>query len=752
MKKRQLFLFPILALTLVGCDFKNMSFLDMIDPLKIFHKLTNEKIDKDPEVESVSLSLDTLSISVGETFTLEATVNPTGTTFSGLTWRSDNTNVATVNNGTITAINAGFAKIYAEIAGKSAYCELTVTKEEHEETVHVLSVSLSQTSFSLIEGECETITATVLPSNANDKSVSWESSKPLVASVENGIIKAWSEGTTTITVTTNDENKIATCEVTVIKKEIEKTLIKKSFNTNEQGYDFTQKSLINSPITFEGYTISFEVGTNTYNNQPTLIKATNNKYEARVYWGNSFTITSSVETLTRVEFTLGANDKGNEMTSSVGQINDGIWEGSSKEVTFSISGTSGYKAFECFTLCYEGQTEDDPETVINLGEKTIKEVKQYIANHPVQKNSFGNGVNEKRYVTIEGLALAKIDLIKYTSKYGLDVSEHGKVIVGDETGVIGCATVVNNLGTSLWGKVSDYVCKDTSKYRITGYISEYLGNPELLVTSFEWDETISLNIDYSKISSESATLERFYEKSNEVQYNCAGHGYGDVITIKNLRCYYVEADGQGKRYYNFTDGTKNIRVNAFNISNATEGRVYDITGIISLKNLSPIIIAFEIKDSSESVSFDYLHVSQNITISDLKNIHGSQDDTMERFPNVVNAYGNIYKTTGYLTAVVENGKYYIGISDNFIDRKDLITGKTNAMAKYNISLIKNDNFWNTTEEELYLFNPVFDEFVLENKAITIYYVVRQLEYSSNKPMWEILLLPQFLESLELATN
>lgn len=742
MKKKHLLIIPLLTLTLSGCDFKNFSIKN------ILASLGWERIDDDPELESILLSLDTLTIKVGETYTLEASFIPTGVMWEGLTWRSDNTSVATVNNGVVTGINAGSAKIFAEVSGKSAYCEVTVTKQsEEEEDIHVTSVSLNKTTLSLVEGESETLVETVLPANAEDKTVSWESSKPLVASVEAGVVKAWSEGTTTITVKTNDGNKTATCQVTVTKKESEKTLIKKTFNTNEQGYDFSQKSLTNYPLTFEGFTISFALGTNTYNNQPTLIKAKNNRYEARAYWGNTFTITSSVETLTRVEFTLGENDKGNTMTPTVGTLTENVWEGSAKEITFSISGTSDYRAFECFTLCYEGQSEDDPDTVINLGNLTIKEVKEYIAEHPVKKNSFGNGVNEKRYVTIEGMALAKIDLEKYTAKYGLEVSEHGKVIVGDETGVIGCATVVNGLGTSLWGKVSDYVCENTSKYRITGYISEYLGNPELLVTSFEWDQSISLNIDFSKISSETATLERFYEKATNVNYNCAGHGYGDVITIKSLLCYYVEGEGQGKRYYNFTDGQKNIRVNAFNISNATEGKVYDVTGIISLKDLSPIIVAFEIKTSNEKVEFDYESLAQNISITDLKKIHGSQDDTMERFPNVVNAFGNIYKTTGYLTAVVENGKYYIGISDNFINRKDLITGKTNAMANYNVSLIKNDNFWNTTEEELYRFNPMFDEYILEDKAITIYYVVRQLEYSVKKPMWEILLLPQFIESL-----
>ena len=626
--------------------------------------------------------------------------------------------------------------------GKCDVCNYVMSSS----AVHVNSVSLNKKILALNEGESETLTYTINPSNADNKNVSWESSDAIVASVENGVVKAWNAGTADISVITEDGNKKDTCKVTVNKKIPEKTLIKDEFALNSQGYDFSQKSLVNDPITFKDYTLSFAVGENTYNNQPAIVKATNKHYEARIYWGNTMTVTSKTNTLAKIEFDLGENDKGNSITCSVGEMIDGAWVGEAKEIVFTIAGTAGYKAFEAFRLCYEGQSEDDPEEVINLGEKSIAEVKQYISEHPVKKNAFGNGVNENRYVTIKGFALAKIDLEKFTAKFGLDVSEHGKVIMADETGYMGVATQVNNQGTCLWGKIGDYICKPTSKYIVTGYLSEYLGNPELLVTSFAWDQSLDISLDVSKISSGVKTLKDFYEDATNVQYNCAGHGYGDVITIKDLRCYYSEADGQGKRYYNFTDGTSNIRVNAFNLSSgATEGNVYDVTGVISIKNLSPIIVAFEIKQSSSTVDFDYKTAAKDITISGLKSIHGSQDDTSEKFPEVIESYGNFYKTTGYMVAVTENGKLYVGISD--VARDSVITGKTNAMANYNVVLIKNENFWNTTEEQLYLFNPIYDEYLCEEKSIDVYYIPRQLEYSSKKPMWEILLVPQFINDI-----
>lgn len=613
--------------------------------------------------------------------------------------------------------------------------------------VHVESVSLSTNSLSLIEGESATLSYTVLPENADNKAVEWSTSDAIIASVENGVVKAWNPGSCAITVSSIDGNKQSVCNVTVSKKEPEKQYVTTTYDVNEQGYSETQFSLVNKPITIGDYNVSFAVGTNTYNNQPSVVKK-NNHYEVRVYWGNTFTVTSSENNIEKIEFVAGPTSSSNAMSADKGSLEGGIWTGETKSVTFSVAGTNGYRSFDQLKFSYVGSSEEDDDSVINLGEKSIAEVKQYIKDHPIKTNSHKIGVNEKRYVTIKGVALAKIDLIKSTAAFGLDVSEHGKVIMGDASGTIGVATKVNGEGTSLWGKVAEYQCKPTSKYIVTGYLSEYLGNPEILVTTFTWDQKMDIDFDFSKIASETVSLQQFYEKASNVFYNCAGHGYGDVVTVKNLKCYYVEADGQGKRYYNFTDGTRNIRVNAFNISGATEGNVYDVTGIISLKNLSPIIVAFNIKSATgETGDFDYESVATNITISGLKAIHGSQDDTDTKYPEVVKAYGAIFKTTGYLTAVEENGKYYIGISDNFINRRDLISGKTNAMANYNVSLIKNKNFWNTTEAELYLFNPVFDEYVLEDKPITVYYVVRQLEYSKNKPMWEILLLPEFLADI-----
>ena len=85
--------------------------------------------------------------------------------------------------------------------------------------IAVTSVELNKSDLELTIGETETLIATVAPENADDKSIGWTSDKESVATVDdNGKVTAVGAGEATITVTTTDGGKIATCKVTVNKK------------------------------------------------------------------------------------------------------------------------------------------------------------------------------------------------------------------------------------------------------------------------------------------------------------------------------------------------------------------------------------------------------------------------------------------------------------------------------------------------------------------------------------------------------
>ena len=82
----------------------------------------------------------------------------------------------------------------------------------------VTGVKLSETAKTILVGDEFTLTATVEPADAADKTVVWTSDKPTIATVTDGKVKGVAEGDANITVTTKDGNKTATCKVTVVDK------------------------------------------------------------------------------------------------------------------------------------------------------------------------------------------------------------------------------------------------------------------------------------------------------------------------------------------------------------------------------------------------------------------------------------------------------------------------------------------------------------------------------------------------------
>ncbi|MDR1197827.1 MAG: SUMF1/EgtB/PvdO family nonheme iron enzyme [Prevotellaceae bacterium] len=163
------------------------------------------------QATGVTLNKTTLTLTVGETETLTATVTPDNAADKTVTWTSSATAVATVDaaTGKVTAVALGEAAITATTAnGKTATCALTVTP------VEVGDVTLNKTTLTLTVGETETLTATVTPDNAADKTVTWTSIAPTVATVTDGLVTAVAKGAATITATTAN-GKTAICEVTV---------------------------------------------------------------------------------------------------------------------------------------------------------------------------------------------------------------------------------------------------------------------------------------------------------------------------------------------------------------------------------------------------------------------------------------------------------------------------------------------------------------------------------------------------------
>ncbi len=173
------------------------------------------------EVTGVTLNKSSLALTEGGSETLQATIQPSNATTKTVTWSSSNTSVATIDsNGKVTAVKAGTATITAASNnGKKASCTVTVSAK----TVAVTGVSISNKQDTLAldfngsnnSYQCK---ASVSPSNATNKSVTWSSSNTSVATIDsNGNIKAIARGVATITVKTADGGKTDTMKVYVYK-------------------------------------------------------------------------------------------------------------------------------------------------------------------------------------------------------------------------------------------------------------------------------------------------------------------------------------------------------------------------------------------------------------------------------------------------------------------------------------------------------------------------------------------------------
>ena len=166
-------------------------------------------------VTGITLSQSTATLTEGESLTLSATVAPDDATDKTVTWGTSDAAVATVDNGVVTAVAAGTATITAKAGDRTATCVVTVAKK----VIAVTGITLSQTSASLVEGETMTLSATVAPDDATDKTVTWGTSDATVVTVDNGVVTAVAAGTATITAKAGD--RTATCVVIVEKKAAE---------------------------------------------------------------------------------------------------------------------------------------------------------------------------------------------------------------------------------------------------------------------------------------------------------------------------------------------------------------------------------------------------------------------------------------------------------------------------------------------------------------------------------------------------
>lgn len=167
-------------------------------------------------VSSVTLDKEEVSLILENKVTLTATVTPDNASNKTIVWTSSDESIATVKDGEVTALKVGEAVITAKSADgdKKATCKVTV----YAKPVPVTGVSLNKQKARVFINDELTLTATVAPEDATNKTLIWATSNALVATVKNGVVKGISVGEADITVKTEDGNHSATCKVSVTEE------------------------------------------------------------------------------------------------------------------------------------------------------------------------------------------------------------------------------------------------------------------------------------------------------------------------------------------------------------------------------------------------------------------------------------------------------------------------------------------------------------------------------------------------------
>ena len=168
------------------------------------------------KVESVIINKEELTITEGERKALTATVLPENAENQTVYWSSNKNDVATVEDGVVTAISPGTAIITAisDDGGRKALCVVTVV----EKPISVTGLSLDRENARVFINGSLTLVASILPADATNKTLLWKSDDESVATVADGVVTGIALGRTSIWVETEDGAFKAECVIDVVEE------------------------------------------------------------------------------------------------------------------------------------------------------------------------------------------------------------------------------------------------------------------------------------------------------------------------------------------------------------------------------------------------------------------------------------------------------------------------------------------------------------------------------------------------------
>ncbi len=236
-------------------------------------------------VSKVKFSKSSYTISQGSKKTLTVSISPSSEKKRKVNFKSSNSSIVTVkrksnNTVEITAKKTGTATITATVNGTKVKttCKIKVQKPK----VATKKVAISPSSTVVYKGHTKTLKASVSPSNATYRKVTWSSSNTKIATVNSkGKVTAKKAGTVTITAEVKSANKKATCKITVKNPTIRLTSISKTVYVDDT---YTLKA-----------TVAPSSETVTWSSSNTKIAAVNSKGKVTAKKAGTATITAKIK-------------------------------------------------------------------------------------------------------------------------------------------------------------------------------------------------------------------------------------------------------------------------------------------------------------------------------------------------------------------------------------------------------------------------------------------------------------------------
>ena len=425
------------------------------------------------------------------------------TTYNGNTYQSYSstpTGYATPSSDTINGYNSGGS------------------------TVDVTGVSLDKATATVAVNGTVSLTATIAPSNATNKAVTWTSSNSGIATVSDGVVTGKAAGTATITVTTSDGGYQASCQVTVkALKSISVSGYKNSFFV---GDDFTFGGTVTATYTDD----STEDVTGSSNFSG---------FNSNVVGEQTITVSYGGLTTT-YQVTVVASGGGGEQTAS----------GSIEAVNSDLDG---------WTLINTGTYADGSVKLGSSGSNVYKldifsgDVSQYMTKLKVTVNAKINGTadatNSYKVEAISGTS-DNIATKKYDQRTGSNVyvTSYGNTIFDMEGSALSGTTGIRftyvvrgggNLAVKSisWeatyevpsGPTLDTITLDTSEVRTSFFVGDEFEYDDLVVTAHYSDSTSAVVVPDSVIAPDMTTAG---EKIVTVNYGSASATYTITVSVK----------------------------------------------------------------------------------------------------------------------------------------------------------------------------------------------------------------------------